>query len=433
MIVAKALINSIARSGLSRDASLYTIFNAAAALFPFLVALILTRLVSPTDYGLYGILLVAVSIVTPLISMGLETAVGRRFVNSNEIDFPRYISTAVLLTFAFAVSVYAGAYIARDLLSEFLPLPSAWFWAWIAVAWSQVMLTTVLTLLQMEHKPVEYGIWRVARAGGVQIAIGITAAAGFVTWQALVVSLALANIVLTGSCLVWLRRRGYGVVRFSGHDARAALRYGAPLLPHMVSGSILLSAGPFFLAAMKGVEIVGIYSVGLTLSQVMAMIGGALNRAWVPWFYQQMKVGGTDVRLKIARAGVAFIAVMLLSGAALALAGWLAFPWIVGERYTSAGLIFVWLVGAWTAHNIFGVVSSYLYYTYRTGWISAISAACILINLALTPILITAYGAVGAAAAVCITYLTALTLGIICTLFFTVGKTKADISDARSS
>ncbi len=418
MTIVKTIFKSITRPSLHRDAGLYTAFNAAAALFPFFVTLILTRLVLPADYGLYGIVLVAVTLVTPLVSMGVETAIGRRFVDRTDIDFPRYVSTAVLISFAFAIGAFVVAHIAQDYLFELFPLPSPWLWAWIVVAWSQVLLTTVLTLLQMEQKPVEYGFWRVARAGGIQVVIGVTAVMGLVTWQALVMSLAIANIALTLSCLVWLRNRGYGVVRFSLHDARAALRYGAPLLPHMLSASILLAAGPFFLAAMKGVEAAGIYTVGLTLSQVMTMIGGALNRAWTPWYYQKMKTNGTNSRYAIARGGTAFISCMLLAGTGLALIGWLVFPWIVGADYTTAALIFVWLVGAWTAHNILGLVSSYLYYTHRTGWISGISIVAISVNLSLTPIFIRTYGSAGAAAAVCIAYVTALALGILVTGFF---------------
>ncbi len=431
MTIAKTLVDSIVRPGLFRDAGLYTVFNAVAATFPFLVALALTRLVAPADYGLYGIVLVAVSLATPLTSMGLENAIGRRFVDRTEIDFPRYVSTAVLLTLAFAVGAYGAAKIAQDFLAELFPLPSAWFWAWIAIAWSQVVLTTVLSLLQMEQRPVEYGVWRIARAGGVQIAIGATAAVGFVTWQALVTSLAVANIALTFSCLIWLRKRGYGVLRVSVRDALSALRYGTPLLPHMLSASILLATGPFFLAAMKGVEAVGIYTVGLTLSQAMAMIGGALNRAWTPWYYRQMKAGGIDARHAIAKSGAIFAGGMGIAGLSIALIGWLVFPWFVGTDYTSAALVFVWLVGAWTAHNLLGLASSYLYYTHRTGWISGISTVTILINLSLTPILIDAYGPVGAALAVCIAYIAALTLGIIVAGFFAATRTAINTPKAH--
>lgn len=396
--------------GLVKDAGVYALFNAAAALFPFLVTLLLTRLIVPADYGLYGLILVAVTLAAPLIGLGMENAVGRRFVERTETDFPRYVSTAVVLTALSAAGVYLLSLLVRAPLSAIFPVPSAWFWAWAVAAWSQVVLTIVLTVLQMEQRPADYGKWRVLRAGGVQVLIAGIALSGYVTWQALVLGLALANAALAGVCLRWLWQRGYLTAAFSRTDANAVLTYGIPLVPHMLATALLLAIGPFLLANMKGSEAVGVFTVGLTLSQVMSMLGGAVNRAWTPWFFRRMKEGGAESRLAILRGGGALALALALAGASLAVIGWIALPPIVGGAYQSAAGVFVWLVGAWTVHNILGLVSAYFYFTHRTAWISAITLAAVAINASLSPRLIETGGAAGAAQAVCLSYVIALVL-----------------------
>jgi len=406
------MLARLMRPGLLRDAGLYTVFNAAAALFPLLVVPLLTRLVAPADYGIYGVVIVASTLAMPLISMGLETAIGRRFVDRAGGDFPRYVSTALAVTVGLAVAVYAIAFLARAPLTEIFPLPASWFWAWIAIAWSQVVLLIVLTLLQMEQRPTEYGSWRVGRAGAVQVLAAAVALIGFTSWQALVSSMAAANLILTLSCITWFMRRGYGVARFSRADAGDALRYGAPLIPHMLTSAVLVAAAPFFVANLVGLDAVGVYTVGAQIGQVMFMIASSLSKAWVPWFYERMKAGTPEAVRAIMKAGIGLSAGLIATGVAVALAGALVLPLLLGDAYDGAVPVFVWSVAAWTAHGLYGLVSAYLFYTERTAWISAASVVTVVVNIIANPILIGLHGMVGAAEATCLAYAVTLLLGI---------------------
>ncbi len=413
-----SLADRLMRPGLLRDAGVYAAFNGAAALFPLVVVPLLTRVVTPEDYGIYGIVLVTVTFVMPIIGAGLETAVGRRFVDRGESDFPRYVTTAIATVTVLALLVYGLALLSHSALETVFPLPASWYGAWVAIAWSQILLGIVLSLLQMEQKPVEYGTWRVGRASVVQLLAAVTAIAGFRDWRALVLSITLANLALTVSCIAWLRRRKYVVARTSGADAADALRYGAPLIPHMLGSAVLVAAAPFFVTNLVSLEAVGIYTVGAQLGQVMFMIASSVNRAWVPWYYARMKENTPAARRAVTKAGAGLSAGLIGIAVVGSVVGALLIPWVVGEAYRAAVPVFLWSVAAWTVHGLYGVVSASLFYTGRTAWISVASlltiSACVILN----PILIAAYGMVGAAAATCLAYTVTLAAGTAMAVIF---------------
>ncbi|WP_448375365.1 lipopolysaccharide biosynthesis protein, partial [Fervidobacterium sp.] len=83
-------------------------------------------------------------------------------------------------------------------------------------------------------------------------------------------------IILRGKRLVWP-----GAWKYS-------LRIGVPLILHNFSGIILAQFDRLAIQKMIDSEKVGLYSYAYNLGMVPLVVLGALNLAWVPWFYDKM-------------------------------------------------------------------------------------------------------------------------------------------------
>lgn len=413
-----SLIDKVKTTPLLRDAGLYVLINGFASLFPLIVLPVVTRTVSPTDYGIYAIFLVGVNLLMPLVGLGMETAAGRKYVDKDNFDYPGYIATSLGLTVFLAILAYAILIGIAPSLTESVPIPASWFWAWIGVAWSQTVVGLVLIIHQMANRPVGFGAWRIGRAfvlNGLLLAFVLF---GLSDWPDLVTVLVLAHGIVALGGLVWLWRHGLigrGVT--IGH-LKHVVRYGAPLVPHMIGAALVTATDRILLVNIIDEAAAGIYTVGYQVGQVMFLFAQSVTRAWTPWFYAKLKDGSAAELRSATTAGYTIALLFIVAGLGFASIGWFALPWLFGDVYAASSFVFVWIVAAFVAHGLWSLTASYLYYSEDTIWVSASSTGAAILNVGFTYLLIQANGLVGAAQGTCAAY----TTGFLCVAIVTARR-----------
>ena len=412
------LIQGLKKVPLVGEASLYVAINAFASLFPLLVVPVITRTVSPADYGIYAIFLVGVNLLMPLVGLGFETAAGRRYVDRNETDYPAYIATGLGLTVCLSALVYAALIGLAPSLEAVIPVTGSWFWAWVLVAWAQTIFGLILVLHQMANRPALFGAWRIGRALVLNGLLLVFILSGLAGWTDLVAVQVVTHSGVALCGLVWLWRSKRAALRVARVHFFHIVRYGAPLVPHMIGAALVTATDRILLVNLIDEAAAGIYTIGYQVGQVMFLTSQSVNRAWTPWFYARLKDGSNGALRLAMKAGYAVAGTYVMAGLGFAVVGWFALPWIFGEAYIAATPIFVWIVAAFIAQGLWGLTASYLYYSEATGWISASSAATAVFNVGLTYVLIQTNGLIGAAQATFIAY----TLGFIAIAIVTVHK-----------
>jgi O-antigen/teichoic acid export membrane protein len=386
------------------QAGLYVAINGLASLFPLLVVPVITRTVTPQDYGIYAIFLVGVNLLMPLVGLGFETASGRRYVDRKEMDYPAYIATGLGLTVGLSALVYAALIALAPTLASFLPVPGTWFWSWVFVAWAQTIVGLILVLNQMADRPVLFGVWRIGRAlvlNGLFLVFILSGQAG---WTNLVTVLIITHggVALCG--LIWLWRSQLVALRTAYTHLSHIVRYGTPLVPHMIGAALVTATDRILLVNLIDEAAAGIYTIGYQVGLVMFLMSQSVNRAWTPWFYARLKDGSNDALQLAMKTGYTVAGIYVLAGIGFSVVGWFALPWIFGETYVAATPVFVWIVAAFVAQGLWSLTASYLYYSEATVWVSASSAGAALFNVGLTYVLIQTNGLVGAAQATFVAY-----------------------------
>lgn len=403
---------------LLRDAGLYVVINAAAALFPLIALPIITRTVAPSDYGIYAIFLVGVNLLMPLIGLGMETAAGRKYVDRDSFDYPGYICTSLGLTVILALVAYGLLMSLAPALGRVVPIPAAWFWAWISVAWGQTILGLILVLHQMANRPIGFGAWRIGRAlvlNGLLLGFVLTGLSG---WTDLITVLVIVHVGAAIAGLIWLWRSRLINFQLSTQHLKHVVQYGAPLVPHMIGAALVTATDRILLVNLIDEAAAGIYTVGYQVGQVMFLFAQSVTRAWTPWFYDKLKEGSEASLRSAMKAGYSVALSYLTCGAGFAAVGWIALPWLFGETYAASSQVFVWIVAAFLAHGLWSLAASYLYYSEDTVWISASSIGAALLNVGLTYLLIQLNGLTGAAQGTFLAY----TIGFAAVLFVTVRR-----------
>lgn len=207
-----------------------------------------------------------------------------------------------------------------------------------------------------------------------------------------VVGLAAPNILMGGILFLWLLSRREA--QFSFRYWKFCLPLCLPLVVHNTSNLLLSQADKLLLQQLTLPTVVGVYSLGVTFAHLLMSIWSALNNAFVPFFYDDLKREDShriDKRIDnymIVFTGITACFVMV-SPEIIKL--------MTSEEYWGAvELIPILSIGCYCVF-LYSFPVNYEFYLKKTGSIAIGTAAAatfnIVINLRLIPLL----GAMGAA------------------------------------
>ena len=90
------LNESAARSpNLVTQTAIYVTASGVATAIPVLLAPILTFYLNPEDYGVLIVFDLAMKLVSPMVGLGTQVAVRRKYFDVDETDLSLYVSTAL--------------------------------------------------------------------------------------------------------------------------------------------------------------------------------------------------------------------------------------------------------------------------------------------------------------------------------------------------
>jgi O-antigen/teichoic acid export membrane protein len=91
---------------------------------PFLLLPLLTKYLTPTEYGIYGMYQVIISFLAPFISMSLDINITKNFFKVNKEEMSKILSSIFLILHINIIISLIIIYIISLFYSNFLGIPS---------------------------------------------------------------------------------------------------------------------------------------------------------------------------------------------------------------------------------------------------------------------------------------------------------------------
>lgn len=387
------------RSKLVRSAGIYTISNIVNQAIPFLIMPVLTRCLSPTDYGVTATFQVLVGFVAPFTGLSIQGAIARKYYDKDEVDLPKYIANCLLILLISSFLVGVVFWVGAHPISNLAVFPKEWLWAVIIVSVSQFVFQVTLTIWQVQTKAVKYGIYQnLLSALNVGLSLWFVVFLGM-NWQGRLWAQILAGGIagITGLFILW--QGGWIKPKFDTTYIRSSLAFGIPLIPHAFGGWIMAATDRLFINKMVSVADTGIYSVGFQLAMVVGLVETSFNTAWVPWLYEKLGEKNPETNLKIVKFTYLYVAGIFVFALGLAFFA----PWFlnffVGKDFRSAGIFIFWLALARALEAMYYMTCNYIFYSTRTGFIAFATFFSAAVHIVATYVLIKLNGTIGAAQA----------------------------------
>jgi O-antigen/teichoic acid export membrane protein len=381
---------------LIRNSMIYVAARTLAGVFSIVTTALLTRLLDPSQYGVYGLALVIMTITSNVCFLWLGLAF-TRFGQSQQ-DLSKTISTIVclfasviLLTGTLALLILASGVLSQYIQPFLIGTVLAWSLAWFELAAVFEIIT---------FHAFRYLSMNVARAILVFI---LAVGAAWITHDPISTAVGTALGMLGGSLLG--RFPGHYVKRWNldRSFATKVLVFGLPFTVSMTMDSLLHGGPRIIIETLDSSAALGHYTAAyLLVTNTLIIIGAGISSAG---YSLALRIGESGDSLAMRRQllanGELLLAVMAPAALGLALTGKGLAATLAGPQFSEVAQLAPWMAaGAFVATlraNFLDLAFQLSHKTHMQIWVSALGAA---IAIGLSLYLVPRTGALGAAIAV---------------------------------
>ena len=386
-------------------AGLYTLSNGLNAAVPVLLLPFLTRSLSREAFGVVGMYELLLALMLPFVGVNLQGAIARQYYERDTVDFPRFIGTSLILLVISSVCVALVMFVAAGVIGRVAAFPPQWLPSVLLGAFGQFLTLVALSVWQVRELPVRYGVFRVVQTlANIGLSLLLVLGLGW-GYEGRLIAQAGTSMLFGLLAIGWLWREGYVRLDWVRRYAETALRFGVPLVPHILGFWMINMVDRLIVGAVLGPSEVGRYTAVYQIGMGIGLVQNSFNQAWTPWFFERLKGDLPEDKLLIVRITYGYFGLMLLSAVLLGVASPLLGRVLLGPEFRSASTLIGWIGLGYAFQGMYKMVTNYLFYSGDTGHLAAVSLGTGMVGAGLSYTGIRFYGLWGAALASSTTFL----------------------------
>jgi O-antigen/teichoic acid export membrane protein len=391
-------IRYVLGSSLFRQTGVYGLSHLAAKAIPFLLLPVLTRYLTPADYGIVSMFMLATVLIVPFVEYSLNEAIKVRYVDP-ETDLGAFVSTGYVVVLIGALVCGVAVVLLREPLSRVTAVPPEWIVLIVPLAAARTVVGSVTVLWRMQGKALLYGIFQNLQSAAIIGAALILVVAMERHWQGRIEAELAAVGVSALFAIYYLRRAGLLGNGYRRDYARQLLSFGVPLIPHTLSIFLIAQTDRIFVTNLVDVSATGLLTVGFQLALIIELVAVSFNNAYLPWLFERLAAKEDAVDRKIVRSTYLYFGGICVVAIGVAFIMPPVAALILDESYDGSGSYVRWFAIAFAFAGMHRVLGNVIMFAGRTGWLSLVTLSTAVLNIPLNFILIHYNGAIGAAQA----------------------------------
>ena len=387
------------KSKFFKDTSIYTISDILNKIVPFILLPVLTRYLTPEDYGIIAMFFVFTSILGIVMTLETNTAITVNYFKISREELKVYIFN-ILLIVAIATSfTLITIMLFQATISELLAIPVEWLFIGVVVTLLQFVTTINLLLWQSERNPIPLGIYQIAQTI-VNLSLSLLLIISFgMEWEGRLIAVSMASIIFGMLSLVFLFKRDYLKFKFSKEAINDALKFGVPLLPHALSVWMRTGVDRIFITMLVSASATGLYTVAFQIASVITILTKAFNKAFSPYLFKKLtNITERDKEQIVKYTYLYFITLLLIAGT-LSIIAPLLIEMFLGEAFYKASRYISWIAFSFAFYGMYLMVVNYVLFTKKTSYLSYVTISVSLLHIIISYLLISYNGILGAAQA----------------------------------
>ena len=388
------LFRYITNSSLFKASGLYTTFSIINASIPFLLLPVLTRYLSPEDYGIIAMFGILVSIVGLFTGLSVHGAINRAYFEK-DIDFKEYVANCIYILGLSSLFTLIIVFIIKEYIYKFTGVPESWILIAVLVSFFQFLILSNLVIHQAKLEAKKYGF--------IQLGQGLLNATLTIflvvlmnmKWEGRLLA-QLLSVIVFGIFSFIVIAKFWSKWKLNIEYIKHALKFGVPLIPHTIGGILMVMTDRFIINNLLGTKEVGIYTAGLQIGMIIGLLADSFNKAWAPWLFNKLNENNYETKIKIVKFTYAYFIGILTIALILGFSSPYIVSIIFGEDFYSAKDVILWIALGYAFNGMYYMVTNYIFYTYKTYILTWITMFAGTLNIPITFLLVKLNGITGA-------------------------------------
>jgi O-antigen/teichoic acid export membrane protein len=366
----------------------------------------LTTYMSTAEFGLYYMFMAIFNILTILCSANIHVSLTVNYFKMSSAEFQSFFCTILVVPpvifFFLSIFVFSFSSSLEDLLKVdlyllFIALLSALFNSYILFC---------LSFFQASMKPKMYFLLRF-----FQTLLDIILAISFVYFyksslEGRVESHLLTILFSSLFALIIVYRLGLIIRSFNLSYVKKALAFGLPLVPHTLSGLLIMNIDRVMLSNYQDLTSTGLFSSAIIISSIMMLIIEPVNKVFGPWLLSNLKDSNEYSKKRIVKITYALVSSFFVLVFILYLLKDLLYFILVDQMHYGTKEFIIYLFFGFCFQGMYYLVTNYLLFAEKTKVLSAISILTAILGCIYSYVFITHFGLLGASISFLLTNIT---------------------------
>lgn len=303
---------------LGRMSGGYFVATSVDSVIPFLLLPVLTRYLSPNEYGNIALFGFYLALSNSLSGISIHTVIYKNIFEKSKEQIARIIGNSIIIVACFSLATLLGILLFYPLFRDAVDLPLGWLLAIPLVSFAFIIFNMGLDVLRCNNNVLAFGVHQVANTlmnALLSLLLVVVLMSG---WQGRVWGIVLAFILSAFWSFFYLQANGYVSFAVSRDLTRSILKIVLPLMPNSFQSMVISQAGMFFIQYYFSKQILGVYAVGFQIAFAMQLLISTLSLSWSPFLYRQLANPGEINRLYLTRLlytliGIIFLGVVFIN------------------------------------------------------------------------------------------------------------------------
>jgi len=379
----------------------------------FLSIPILTRLLSPNDYGQIAVFISMMEIFTLLIGLNFVAAIGRRYYEEDD-KFGEYMYSTMLFVAIVGMTIALVFVGFSKFIASYFDAPRVVVYLAIGVAYGTVFVNLYLNYLRANLSSKRFVVVSFIQSVSLLL-LSIVCIFMLSENRYLGRLWAQAAIATVFAVFAVKELRSKMRAKWDFAHVRYALVFGIPLIPHMLSYFILASFDRLIINQLKNAAEAGLYSLAYNVGSILMVVVGGLNGAWSPLLFKDLNNGRYDA-IQVRSDFYAMFVVFIAFG--LALFSREILMVMASPKFYQARHIVPVIVLSSVFIFLYQLCVNYTFYLKRNIWVSINTLAAGALNIVLNYIYIPRYGYAAAAWTTLASYVLLFILNYVAAYYF---------------
>jgi len=398
-------IKSLLKANFFKGFAIYLGSSVINKAIPFLLLPILTKYLTPEEYGILALYQVMISFVMPFIGMGMQNNITRNFFSQSKEFIAKIVFNILVVLTITTVVVTTILSIYLILGGNHFSIPVRWIYALPIMAFMGLINDCNLTILRNSKKPLIYGAFEISKTIiDLSLTILLIVVYSF-SWEGRAIGMLVSTVIIGGLSIFRMWENGYLLIKVDKSQINEIFRISLPLIPHALGGVIMAVGDRIIIDQMVGTAEMGIYTVGYQFGMIMTLITTAFNQTWGPWMYELLAQNNEASKNKIIKATYMVCFGFIVLAILITIVSYFLLPVMTTKEYHGAFVHVIWIALGYAFFGMYTLVFPYGVHVGKTSYLGIVTFSAAFINIGANFVLIKLNGPVGAAQATLISYM----------------------------